>query len=152
MIAEIKNSNVSSVAYSSFEAVGKGNWVFNGAPVTDNTSPTGKKAYSLSAGSISKSGLNASTTYFVSYWSKNGPQTVSGTSTVKTGRSLNGWTQFEHKVINLAGGTITISGSGTIDELRLFPDQSFMTTMTYEPLIGMTSQCDPNNRISSVMF
>ena len=34
-----------------------------------------------------------------------------------------------------------------IDELRLFPKSAQMTTYTFDPLVGMTSQCDPNNRI-----
>jgi hypothetical protein len=51
-------------------------------------------------------------------------------------------------VTSPSGGTITVSGSGTIDELRLYPKGAFMTTYTYAPLIGITSQCDLNNRIS----
>jgi hypothetical protein len=145
--AEVKNTPVSLTAYSSFEAGGKGNWTFSGTPISDLSSPTGKKAYALTNGSISKSSLDSTKTYIVSYWSKNGQQTVNGTSSI-AGRSLGSWTYYEHQVANPSSGTITVSGSGTIDELRLYPKGAFMTTYTYAPLIGITSQCDLNNRIS----
>src|SRR5690606_29817513 len=44
--------------------------------------------------------------------------------------------------------TVTITGSGTIDELRLYPRTARMNTVTYDPLIGKTSECDENNRIT----
>jgi YD repeat-containing protein len=40
------------------------------------------------------------------------------------------------------------NGGGTVwfDELRLYPADAQMTTYTYDPLIGMTSQTDPNGK------
>jgi YD repeat-containing protein len=35
-----------------------------------------------------------------------------------------------------------------IDELRLYPKGAQMTTYTYEPLVGITNQCDANNNIT----
>lgn len=144
-IAEVKNADSASIAYTSFEANGKGGWTFSGTPVSDTTSITGKKAYNLSNGDISKSSLNNSTTYTVSYWSKNGAQNVYGTTPI-SGKSINGWTYYEHN-LTPTYYTITISGSGTIDELRLYPKNALMTTYTYLPLIGVRDQCDVNNRI-----
>ncbi|OYW17999.1 MAG: hypothetical protein B7Z54_06985, partial [Sphingobacteriales bacterium 12-47-4] len=146
-VAQVNNAEQVDIAYTSFEADGKGNWVFSGAPSVDATAPTGGKAYSLNGFSISKAGLNSSGTYIVSYWSKNGAQTVNSTSSV-SGRTVGSWTFYEHKVVNPVGGTITVSGSGTIDELRLYPLNAQMITQTYEPLIGITSQCDALNRIT----
>jgi YD repeat-containing protein len=39
------------------------------------------------------------------------------------------------------------NGSGTVwfDDIRLHPTPAMMTTYTYDPLIGITSQTDPNN-------
>jgi YD repeat-containing protein len=49
-------------------------------------------------------------------------------------------------------GTTSISLSNNtntlIDELRLYPAGSQMTTYTFNSLLGMTSQCDVNNRIT----
>lgn len=146
-VAEAKNAAISSIAHTSFEADGKGNWTFSGTPAADATAPTGKKAYTL-GNSITKSGLSTTATYIVSYWKKSGTVAVNGTTPV-SGKTINGWTYYEHTVTNPAGGLITVSGtSGVIDELRLYPAKAQMTTYTYEPLVGMTSQCDAGNRIT----
>jgi YD repeat-containing protein len=144
-VAQVINAVQGDIAYTSFESDGSGNWV---APsnLRDNTNAiTGSKCYSLTFGAITKSQLDATKTYIVSYWSRNGAQTVNGFSGI-AGRSLNGWTYYEHKVANPAGGVITISGSALIDELRLYPEKALMTTYTYKPLVGITSQTDPNNK------
>ncbi|HWB27598.1 MAG TPA: DUF5977 domain-containing protein [Chitinophagaceae bacterium] len=150
-IAQVKGSAVSNAAYTSFEADGKGGWAFTGTPVTDNTAPTGGKAYNLNNDSLKKTGLTNGTVYVVSYWSKNGTYTISGGSnTYITGKTINGWTYYEYKV-TASGTSIKISAaSGThyIDEVRLYPATAQMTTYTYTPLVGMTSQCDVNNRIT----
>jgi len=40
------------------------------------------------------------------------------------------------------------NGGSTVwfDDVRIYPSDAQMTTCTYEPLIGMTSQCDVNNK------
>jgi YD repeat-containing protein len=43
---------------------------------------------------------------------------------------------------------VSVTGSGTIDELRLYPVKAQMTTFSYKPLIGVGSQSDPNNRVT----
>ncbi len=145
-VAECLNADTASVAATSFESNGKGGWSFAGTAVNEATAPTGKKGYDLSAGNISRSGLNGSGTYIVSYWLKNGSgsasvNAASGTSVL----SRNGWTLFRHMV---SATGVTVSGTGTIDELRLYPSAAMVTTYTYEPLVGITSQCDPNNNIT----
>jgi hypothetical protein len=147
-IAKIQNATLSNVAYTSFEADGKGGWTFYGLQFTDGSAPTGRKVYNLGTGSISKSGLSTSATYYVSYWSKSGQQTVSGSIAVTTLRTTGSWSCFEHKIVNPSGGSITISGSGIIDELRLYSEKAIMVTTTFDPLIGVTSQCATNNLIS----
>jgi hypothetical protein len=147
VVAEIKNAPYSSVAYTSFEADGKGRWKFSGTPVADAAAPTGKMAYSLSGGNIYRDSLNTSIKYIVSYWSKSGAQSVNGTTPVQ-GYTYGGYTYFEHVVPNPASGTITVSGTGTIDELRLYPSDAQMTTCTYEPLAGITSRGDASGKIT----
>jgi YD repeat-containing protein len=149
-VAEAINASPADIAFTSFEADGKGNWTFTGTPVADAAALTGGKDYNLSSGSISKSGLNTSRSYIVSYWSKTGSATVNG-STASAVVSRNGWTYYEHK---LAAGasSITVSGSVSIDELRLYPSDAQMTTYTYDVLAGMTSQSDINNRITYYLY
>lgn len=147
-VAEVTNAGQSDIAYTSFESDGKGGWAFTLLPSSpDPTAPTGSRYYTLGA-SITKTGLNATGTYIVSYWKKSGTVAVNATSPT-TGRTVSGWTYYEHKVVNPAGGTITVSGTnGVIDELRLYPATALMKTYTYKPLIGISSICDANNRIS----
>jgi len=38
-------------------------------------------------------------------------------------------------------------GSG-IDEVRVYPIDAQMVTYTYNPLVGVTSQCDERNRLT----
>lgn len=147
-IAQAINADSSSIAYSSFEEDSKGKWTYSGSVTSDATSPTGKKCYNLSGGNITKSGLTSST-YIVSYWGKSGSATVNSGYPTRTGRSFGNWTYYEHEI---TGTSITISGSVYIDEVRVYPKGASMTTYTYNPLIGMTSQCDPNNRITYYQY
>jgi YD repeat-containing protein len=48
--------------------------------------------------------------------------------------------------------TLTISGTGVIDEVRLYPAAAQMTTYTYSPLTGMTTQCDAGNRVTYYFY
>lgn len=146
-IAEVENANHADIAYTSFEADGKGNWDFSGPTSEFGGAITGSKSYSLSSGPIYKYSLNSSLKYTISYWSK-GVVSIYGCSTINntTGNTINGWTYHE---VTVTGGTsVTINGSTYIDELRLYPEEAEMTSYAYEPLIGMTSQCDINNRIT----
>jgi hypothetical protein len=154
-VAQVKKATVANVAYCSFEADGKGNWTFTGTATADATSPTGNNCYNLgqTSGNITKPGLSASTVYTVSYWRKTATAlTITGTQSGYPirGKTINGWTYFEHKVTGQT--TITISGTSFIDELRLYPFNSQMTTYTYIPQVGMSSACDVNNKITYYFY
>jgi len=56
------------------------------------------------------------------------------------GATYNNWTYFEKIVTGISA--VTISGSGNIDELRLYPQQAQINTTTYEPGIGVTGKFD----------
>jgi YD repeat-containing protein len=151
-IAEVKNAQYSDIAYTSFEADGNGNWSIGSGSVDSTTAITGNKSYSLS-GNITASGLNSSTTYIVSYWTENSSYfniagTISGYPVQGKMETINNhnWTLYVHKVTGQS--SISVSGSGHIDELRLYPSTAQMTTYTYSPLVGMTSQTDVGNRVT----
>lgn len=65
------------------------------------------------------------------------------------------WTLLE-KDFTVPAGTAEIwlrvdnNGSGQVwyDDLRLHPSDAQMTTYTYQPLVGMTSKSDANNRVT----
>lgn len=148
-IAEAINASQPDIAYCSFEADSKGNWSFIGTPSATGGFLTGSKSYPLSSGALSKSGLTSSKKYIISYWLKSGGSlSISGgtQSNAITGKTINGWTCH---AVTISGATsVSLSGSGYIDELRLYPAHAQMTTYTYNPLIGMTSQCDARNNIT----
>jgi hypothetical protein len=152
-IAECTNCN-DAVAYTSFEHNAPGNWIIPSEARTAG-SMTGTQSFSLAHGSLSKGDLLASSTYLVSYWSNSGAYIVTGSQgSTKQGKSvtLNGqsWTYFEHLVTGVT--QVHISGSGAIDELRLYPRTGMMTTYSHIPLVGVSSKCDVNNTISHFIY
>jgi hypothetical protein len=148
-IAEITNASTTTIAATSFEADGTGGWTYSGSGTVDNTAPTGKMIFNLNGSNpISKTGLNQLTDYTISYWTNKGSAyAITGTRLGYpiTGKTVNGWTYYEHRVVGST--SYTISGNGAIDELRFYPLITQMVTYTYEPLVGVKTQCDVNNRI-----
>lgn len=154
-VAKIINGANTAAAYTSFEADGFGNFdLYSGtistAVLSTDMPPTGNKYYNLASGSpLQKSQVAVGTNYIISYWSKNGSYFIEGGTALgsyQTGRIINGWTYYEHK-ITTTSTAITITGTGSIDEVRIYPSSAQMITYTYEPLVGTTSECDVNNRI-----
>ncbi|XVJ67580.1 MAG: hypothetical protein HEQ40_15910 [Lacibacter sp.] len=148
VVASIKNASQDRVAYTSFEGEGSGNWNFNSANRgVDINAPVGDWVYNLNSAPINKNNQPAGN-YVLSYWSNSGPKTVTGSLSVLTGRTVNFWTLYEHKVVLSAATTISLSGTGFIDDLKLFPERSQMTSYTHKPLVGILTQCSPNNNIT----
>jgi hypothetical protein len=134
------------IAYTSFETSGKGNWNFTTNSTSDVSAPTGDYCYSLTNGDITRS-VNSAKTYTVSYWlkSSSGAVSVNGTSaTLFT--TKNGWSCYRHSVS--AASTVTVSGTGRIDELRLYPAGSQMTTLAYRPFVGAVAICSSNDELA----
>ncbi|HET6255226.1 MAG TPA: hypothetical protein VFE32_14190 [Puia sp.] len=154
-VAQVTNAAQADIAYTSFEADGTGNWSYSGSDTAETGVPTGTHCYNLgqSGGSISKPALTGSTYYIVSYWTTNSSAlSIAGTQSgypVK-GKTINGWTYYEHKITGQS--SLTISGTGYLDELRLYPLGGQMVTYTYTPLIGMSSQCDADNRVTYYQY
>lgn len=149
-VVEIVNATNTEIAYTSFETTDKGGWAYTGTPVT--TYKTGKKGYNLSSGSISKTGIAASAAnpYRVGFWAKR----TSGTGSVNVGGQTESLTTaWKWVEKNITSTSLTISGSSIIiDELRLHPADAMMTSYTYEPMVGMTSQTDPRGYTVSYFY
>jgi len=148
-IASVVNADSGNIAYTSFEGDGSGNWTMPDTNRNRVFSLTGGQSYDLSGAKTISATVGSGFPYIVSYWSRNGSIIVKANGAqvgVKvTGSTRQGWTYYEHL---LPTGTTTVSvsaSSATIDELRLYPSGGQMTTYTYTPLLGLTSQCDVSN-------
>jgi YD repeat-containing protein len=153
-IAEVVNAKQGNIAYTSFErsdliVQGLGNWYFIGYAIkTVGNIPMGRYCFPTAAQTvISKNNLSTATAYIVSYWSTNGLYTISGTIATKQGKTVSGWTYYEHRVTGVT--TISLSGvAGNIDDLRLYPAGALMTTYAVDEQRGVTQQCDINGRMT----
>lgn len=144
-VAEVINASVANIAYTSFESAAKGGWTFSAATITNPASVTGNKCYNLAYGNITRS-VNSSVTFIITFWLKDNTGTASVNSSSATSLfSRNGWTLYTKTVSSTS--TVTISGTGKIDELRLYPQGAQMRTMTYRPHFGISSECDLNNKV-----
>ena len=152
VVASIVNAEpiLDKAAYSSFETSNNGGWAISGISSVANTSSiTGINSLLLSSSNSITAPTNTLKPYILSYWSNKGAMTVNNSTLIKTGPLLNGYTYYEYTV-GSGNSTVTIVNSAVknIDELRLYPQTSRMRTVTYDPLIGKTSECDENNRIT----
>jgi len=149
VIAGVTNAAYPDIAYSGFEGAEMGNWVYSGAPVTNGGAATGKQAYDLGNGALSKSGLQSASKYRVSYWYKTGATVhiTGGTVSAEVIRQVRGsWKFAEREVSGTA--SVQVSGSGYVDDVGLCPVDAQMTTYTYEPMTGITSMTDAKGRTS----
>lgn len=164
-VATVKNASFNDIYYTSFEAEGdKPGATVNTLAVTSSDARTGDSCFNLSDPSTSTSGyfgfngFNNTLNYIVSFWSKGGSACISGlqdgsaiysscqgTSGWKQGETVNGWTYYEVQVNQI--DQIKVSGSGLIDEFRVYPVGALMSTTTYSPLVGKTSECGPDNKV-----
>lgn len=140
-VAEATNALHSQIAYTSFETDDYGNWtVIPGSTIVSERFLTGKKSFS---GTLTRT-LGSTGNYIVSLWSISYANvTVNGLSgTAK--KTLGDWTLYEWKLTGINSVQIL---ADNIDEVRLYPADARMTTATYDPKYGKTSECDVNNRI-----
>ena len=154
-----------NIAYTSFEynvpadiAGGTGNWSgitssnLSTNIVSNGTALTGSNYFTLTNAPLTSPALSTSQTYIVSYWSNSGgPFTVTGSQSMTTGITTpSGWTNYKHVVTNVS--SLTVSGTGGIDELELYPAGSLMTTYTYEPLVGIKNINDPKQEFTGFHY
>lgn len=152
VIASVINADplIDKPAYTSFETNVYGGWSLGGTPSPPNTSisVTGTRSFGLNSTNNFSASLNSAKGYKVSLWADNGSVRVNGNAgTVKSPQVINGFSYYEFD-IPAGTGSVTVSGAANIDELRLYPQTARMRTVSYDPLIGKTSECDENNRIT----
>lgn len=140
-IAEAKNAIASQVFYTSFEGGSTGNWTLNGNVLTTG-GITGKNSFN---GTLTAT-IPIETDFILTAWTKSNANISvygGGSGTVLATRGQ--WKLMQWILNN--NGNVQITG-GNMDEVRLYPKKALMTTYTYDPVIGVTSQCDASNRIS----
>jgi|GEM_PF-1138611 len=159
-IAEIQNADSSNIAYTHFESYnanvggsgvgGLGNWTYlQSGVVSDITAPMGSLCYNLTGNTVSKSGLKTTQAYILSIWQKSGGSLIiNGTALtpIATGKVKNGWVCYVYQISGVS--SLSLTGTGYIDELRLMPYGSEMSTYTYIPLVGISAKCDAKNEIT----
>jgi hypothetical protein len=145
-VATVSNASYGDVAYTSFESDGSGNWTIGSTLRDYSGALTGKKAYNIANGNVSRSGLNSGKSYLVSLWARSPASVqINGISQYSPIATQNGWSLY---LTTVSGSiSVTVSGSGVIDELRLYPKDANMATTAYEPLVGPTATCDANNTV-----
>jgi len=156
-MATVDNSSTTDASYSSFETAAPGNWSYTASfAAADATAPTGSNVYTVNGITpLSKTGLTIGKQYILSYWMKTGAiiNIAGGTqANTITGSVVNtSWT-FKQVTITATATTVGITGSGFIDEVRLYPVNAQMTTYSYDPLLRLKSQCSANNMISQYEY
>ncbi|SEP38543.1 hypothetical protein [Mucilaginibacter sp. OK283] len=132
-IAQVKNTTISSVAYTSFEDDDT-SWPYTAASVVITDARTGVKCYN---GTMTKSGL-PSGNYTVSLWAKgSGTVTVGGVAKTITAS----WQVYDWALTGVTSVTVNSNGN-LIDEVRLVPANAMMNTYTYKPEVGVLSITD----------
>lgn len=143
-VAHVENALHNNIAYTGFEDDASGNWTVSGSILSSSYCYTGTRSLSMGEnGRISRYGLEQQP-YIVSYWSRNGSLRING-ETALPGDTHSGWSYYEHRLPPVTA-SVSITGMGYIDELRLYPVAATMTTYAYKPLVGLSAITDANNQ------
>jgi|GEM_PF-5169361 len=140
VLARGDNTTLANMAYTDFDSSNKGSWAY--ANNFNSSGFAGSQAFNGT--SVSKSGLTTALTYRIGVWAKNAVPSISGYSAT-TYVGNDGWTHYEWLVTNLTSVTVTTNGA-LLDNLRLCPSNSMMSTYSYQPLVGLVSKTDANNK------
>lgn len=148
------NSTEDQIAYTSFEdGTTGGFYIGSGGVLSNNESRTGENSLNGTNNQIGRWDLPAGA-YIFSYWMKNGQSELQNSSpsiqqveilSEYTGETVEGWTFYKKEVKATASNNdLILRFSGLIDEVRFQASNAQMTTYTYKPLVGITSETDPN--------
>ncbi|RFM26758.1 RHS repeat domain-containing protein [Deminuibacter soli] len=138
-IAMVNGASDANIAATSFEEDGFGNWIANGNLI-NNGGLTGDKSYN---GTLSKTvGLGQ---YTVTLWCNIGVSApvVNGSQGTLTATRGN-WRLYKWDLSGVNNITVQCAN---MDEVRLYPSGTQMTTYCYVPHVGMISQMDPSGHV-----
>jgi YD repeat-containing protein len=152
-IAKVINAKYNQIAYTSFEDnADYGNWQPGGGSINANVpAKTGKKYLDMYGTNVLQYTFAEAGKYKLEYWSTT-PITFSSNSQITirdistSAADANGWVLYVKEVTVSAATTMGFgANSAKIDEVRLYPANAQMSTYTYDPLVGMTSETNEKN-------
>lgn len=143
-IAKVNNAKHIEIAYVGFEDENDlDEFTYVGSIYTDGGKKGDGYLQMSGSASITSKSLPAGD-YKLEFWAQ-GTVTVSGgtvTSISSSSPDANGWTYYEKSMNLTSTGSVQFDGTTFIDEIRLYPMDAQMTSYTYKPLIGITTQTD----------
>ncbi|MEO6901929.1 MAG: hypothetical protein ABI315_02095, partial [Bacteroidia bacterium] len=167
--AKTLHTNYNDIAYSSFEHedVNKDftHWWYTNTNIVTLAAFNGNKALKLKDGDEgyvkSIVSLSKYQNYKISFWAIDGAvnvNTMEGEGitssrsllTLRTGPTRQGWTYYEGVFSNAI--LVILSGTATIDELRLYPVNARMHTYVHKMAQGIISECNENNQKTDYLY
>jgi YD repeat-containing protein len=146
-----------STHYLSFN---KGNWCFDHTKISNCEGFSGNSSFKIANGMWKVTGTNGMSigkAMTISFWAKNvlglkcynstyndvnGIRTASSLITLDVGPTIDGWTYYEGVFTPQVSGLKIEATDGLIDEVRLHPAGSFMTTVAYKNMVGVLTSVD----------
>ena len=162
-IAQVAGAKTNQIAYTSFETAnpynqeGNFQWTYSDNVQTVSNAVSGNRVYQSNGGfGASVATINEFPVgeYQVSLWVKSAQPDaavllITKSGTEKIDIALNGEWYCATKRVSLAETSkislIVMNEGMMVDEVRIHPVGAQMTTYTYNPLIGITSETDANN-------
>ncbi|GGH25246.1 hypothetical protein FAZ19_15790 [Sphingobacterium alkalisoli] len=173
-LAEVADCRLQDMAYSSFESGNKGRWTYDqGNVLSAGTVPgavqiSGSKVLKIvntETNPIGVAGLDVSKEYEIGFWCTGGTPALAGAglgniALYNAYAPGNGWTYYKARFQPQNSDPVGLVSSGTpsspfiyyIDDIRLHPVGASMVSMTYGPLLGISSETDSRGRISYIEY
>ncbi|WP_428330294.1 DUF5977 domain-containing protein [Mucilaginibacter sp.] len=156
-IAQISNAMISQVAYTGFETNDQRFWTFAAAGRdSSGQAKTGKIRYQLGSGPVNTTAQLPAGTYILSLWTQGAKPGISGTTndvSIVNGESdSNSWNFYMDRITLSANATVTLTGSGLIDEVRLYPQGAHMSTMAMIPQVGVLTTTSKDDKVNSYEY